>query len=247
MIGTVEALGVFLLAILPGFVGLRVFGIGRPPLEHRGVLAELGITLTWSLVAWVALFLWRGDEVLPVLLDARVAIDRRVGTFAELVALAAAGGVALGVAARMSSAGVRLYVTQDNLKALMSAVRRGGVAGEMRSHVRQRVSQAIHARSAPSGAWDRLLARFHNRGETALCRVTTCDGLEVMGLLGDKGCADWGADGRDILLMPQVVRDRQGQLRALPSSRGVFVAGDRIAVLSVVALTTEALTWGHDD
>lgn len=246
MIGTIEALGVFLLAVLPGFVGLRLYGLGRPPLRLRGALQEVGTAITWSLAGWIILFLWRGDELLPIVLSSTSPIAERTDAFAELAVLAMAIGLGLAAAARMVAAGVHAYVARDDPESLVMQSKSQGVIRACSRRAARRFTHELGNSSVPGAAWDRMLARLNNRREAVVCRVMTCDGREILGVLADEAYADWGADGRDLLLMPEVVVNRHGQLQALPTSRGVFIAGGQITSLSVVRLPPEALPLDDD-
>ena len=219
MIGTIEALGVFLLAILPGFLVLRVYGWGKAPLQHRGALGELGVTVIASGAAWGVLYLWRGQTLLPVVLgDPERPTADRLDAFAELAGLSILLGFALGAACKFAWSAIR--------RVLLRARRSGKQHGAFVS--------ALRDRALPDAAWDQLLTRLSNRQEPVICRVTTRSGGTVLGVFADTGLADWEAEGRGLLLEPEVVRDDAGQLRPLPASRGVFVPGDEISVLSVI-------------
>jgi hypothetical protein len=216
-------------------------------LRDRGALHELGLAVAWSFAGWAALFWWRGRDLLPVVLDGDRTIRPRLDAFAELVVLAIAIGAALALIGRLVSATVHIWVTRDDPSGLRAALRDRGVLTGWISRTRERLSHEIATRSVPGAAWDRLLARLNNRREPVVCRVTTCDGHEVLGVLADQGYADWGADGRDLLLMPEIVRDEAGRLQPVLESRGVYVSGEQIASLSVVAIPHGALTLESDD
>lgn len=246
MIGTVEALEVFLLAVLPGFIGLRLYSWGRPPLRVRGALQEIGNTIVWSFGGWTILFLWRGRDLLPTVLSSKRTVAERTDAFAELVVLAITIGIGLALTARLVAACVHVYVTRGDPESLVMQSKADGV---LRASVRRGVRRFRHELrngSVPGAAWDRLLARLNNQREAVLCRVKTCDGQEILGVLADEAYADWGADGRDLLLMPEVIQDGAGNLRPLQSSRGVFVAGGQITSLSVVRLSPGALPLDND-
>ncbi|MEX1141758.1 MAG: DUF6338 family protein [Thermoleophilaceae bacterium] len=234
MIGTIEALGVFLLAVLPGFVGLRLYGLGRPPLRARSALHEIAVAIMWSLVGWIALFAWKGSDLLATVLEVRNGIDQRLDAFAELLFLAVAIGVALAVVARVAVWHVHAYATRDDASSLVAQSREHGPWRASGQRVRRWWSRRLHHSVVPSGAWDRLLAQLESGRQAVLCRVVTCDGREVLGVLAGEGYADWEADGRDLLLMPEVIRLPSGDLQALQTSRGVFVPGSQIATVSVV-------------
>jgi hypothetical protein len=234
MIGTIEALGVFLLAILPGFVGLRIFQYARPPLRIRGTLDEIGATTLVSFIAWTGLYLWRGDDLLPVVLDGDgPAVAQRLDAFAELVALSIVIGCALGILGRLAvtAAGraARASVAADDTSESTWASRR------------RRLINALQKRILPASAWDRLLARLVNHGEAVVCRVTRTDGTEVFGTIAKEGYLDWDADGRDLLLKPELVRNGKGTLEPVAGSLGIFVPGDHVASLSVVSYPTRPL------
>lgn len=235
MIGTVEALGVFLLAVLPGFVARRAFEYGRPPFRSRGALQELGVMVAWSLLGWVVLYLWRGEELLPQVLDGLAGVAERIDAFAELVILAIAIGLALGLLARLATAGVRAYASRDEPGSLVSQVRSRGAWETVWARAGRGLGHALEARSLPPQAWDRLFTRLANERKPVLCRVRLGDGEEILGVLARDGFADWKEDGGDLLLFPEVI-SREGRLRPVPGSRGVFVPRDQIAVLSVVDL-----------
>jgi hypothetical protein len=227
VIGTIEALGVFLLAILPGFVFLRVYEWRRPPLQHRGALGELGMTVVASGAAWVALYLWRGQDLLPVVLgDPKRPTVERLDAFAELAGLSILLGFALGLACR--------GVWTITRRLLMQAEQ----SGEQQSAI----VSALRRRTLPDAAWDQLLTRLSNRREPVICRVITRSGPVVLGVLAETGLADWEAEGRGLLLQPEVVRDDAGQLRPLPASQGVVIPGDEIAVLSVIGFSPDRST-----
>lgn len=91
------------------------------------------------------------------------------------------------------------------------------------------------------------MTRLANRGEAVICRVKTKSGSEVIGAFARAGYADWDAVGRGLLLDIEVIRDASGQLQPLPSSQGVFIPGDEIALLSVVELPEGALPFEQDE
>jgi hypothetical protein len=168
---------------------------------------------------WVLLYLWRGQTLLPVVLGdpKRTAADR-LDAFAELVGLSILLGFALGAVCKVVWSAIRRVLLRARSEepdgALLSALR---------------------SRALPDAAWDQLLTRLSNRQEPVICRVTTRSGGTVLGVFAETGLADWEAEGRGLLLEPEVVRDDAGQLRPLHASRGVFVPGDEISVLSVIA------------
>jgi hypothetical protein len=249
VIGTIEALGVFLLAILPGFVGLRVYGFAKPPLRLRGALGELGATLLFSALAWTALYLWRGQDLLPVVLDKAGHPTRdRIDAFAELAGLGVLLGAALGVLVRAVDATARVSLVHW-LQPEDQGPRRGrkGFLRRTWGAFIARVLREIRARMLPTAAWDRLMTRLANRQRPVLLKVTTRSGSEVLGVFARAGYADWAVDGRGLLLDVEVVRDSAGQLQPVPTSRGVFVPGDEIAVVSVVDLPDEAISSEDDE
>lgn len=196
MLGTIEALGVFLLAIVPGFLALRVYGLGQPPLRVRGALSELGAAVLTSAVGWTFLYLWRGRDLLPIVLgEEGKTTAERLDAFAELAALSVAIGLGLGAAARIGASvlratGVSVLATLDK--------RAGSQAVAGRSSWRQRVerwlAREIRARSRPGYAWDRLLSRLASRGDRVVCQVRRKSGHEVVGVLARGGWLDWEAD-----------------------------------------------------
>ena len=248
MIGTIEALGVFLLAILPGFLGLRVYGYGRPPLRLRGALGELGATVVASAAGWTVLYLWRGEDLLPIVLgEPERSTEDRLDAFAELAVLSILIGLALGLVVRIGSSIFRATLLRrlqlDALQPVPGTKRR---IRDLPQRVRDGLSREIRSRSLPASAWDRLLTRLANRGEAVICRVKTRSGAEVLGVLARDGYLDWEADGRGLLFDLEVTRDAEGTLRPLPDSRGVYVPGEEIAVLSVVKAPDAALPSTDD-
>lgn len=246
MIGTIEALGVFLLAILPGFLGLRVYGFGKPPLRLRGALGELGATVLFSAVGWTALYLWRGNDLLPIVLDdAGQTTAQRLDAFAELAGLSIVLGVGLGVVVRAITAGLRVLVVQwlqpKDERASGRPLSRAWAAAKAR------VSREMRSRTLPDAAWDRLMTRLANRGRPVILKVTTRSGGEVLGVFAGSGYADWAADGRGLLLDVEVVRDDAGRLRPIATSEGVFVPGDEISIVSVVQGPSEPVPSRGDD
>lgn len=242
VIGTIEALGVFLLAILPGFLVLRVYRWGKPPLQLRGPLGELGMTVVASGFAWVALYAWRGQDLLPVVLgDPERPTAERLDAFAELAGLSIVFGFALGVACKLGSrfgGWVLVRLLQGDDAEGPTLPPHAGVQ-RLGDRLKDRLTRFLRSQALPDAAWDRLLTRLANRGEAVICRVTTRSGNVVLGVFADAGFADWEADGRGLLLDPEVVTTEAGELQPLPGSRGVFVPGDEISVLSVVGLAAE--------
>jgi hypothetical protein len=235
MIGSVEALGVFLLAVLPGFIALGASAAGRAPRRVRGPLGELGTAMTVSLVGWSVLYLWRGDVLLPVVLGGSGhSVSERLDAFAELVGLALAIGVGLGVGLRVLVALRRIYVFRDMPDSLIGAVRKSGIRSGLWNRLVVRLAHELNDRALPSAAWDRLLSRLDNRHETVLCRVATRLGDEVFGIVAQDGFMDWKADGCDLLLVPELIREHNGALVPVPGSKGVFIPGSEIAHVHAV-------------
>ncbi len=228
MIGSIEALGVFLLAVLPGIVGLRVSVAGRAPRRVRSPLGELGTAMTVSLVGWSLLYLWRGDVLLSVVLGASGRpVAERLDAFAELVGLALTIGMGLGASLCALGALGRLYVFREVPGSLTGDLRERGVRAGLWNRLVMRLSGELRRRVLPASAWDRLLIRLKNRREIVLCRVATRTGEEVFGLVAQDGFADWKADGCDLLLAPELVRRQGGRLVPVPRSKGVFIPGRR--------------------
>jgi hypothetical protein len=243
VIGTIEALGVFVLAILPGFVALRVTAFGQPPLRARGLLGELGAAVLTSGIGWTVLYVWRGRDLLPIVLEeqGRTTADR-LDAFAELAALSLLIGVGLGVLGRL----VVLVFRAMTPPVLTKLDRRNpGEPSSGRPGLRPRaerwLARQIRERSRPGYAWDRLLSRVASRGERVICRIKTKSGGEVIGVLARRGYLDWEADGRGVLLDKEVRRNAAGQLEPLAASRGLFVPGDEVSSLSVVHLPDDAV------
>ena len=248
MIGTVESLGVFLLAILPGFVAQRAYRIGRPSIRATGTLQELGVMLGWSVLGWLALYYLGGRSLLATLLDGSATLTSRLDAFGELTAIAIAIGFGLGLLARAGLVALRAYATREDPGSFARQARSKGVVEAAWARVRLFADQELLVRSLPARAWDRLLARLSKRGTQVLCQIRLRDGHgEVLGVFAREAFLDWKEDGGDVLLVPQVVREQKtGKLRPVPRSRGVFVPGDQIATLSVVELPPEALSSVDD-
>jgi uncharacterized protein DUF6338 len=69
VVGTLEAVAVFLYAVVPGYVAVRAYEFRRPPLKHRTTLMEPARVVSWSALLW-ALIWWLGARgVLVDLLD----------------------------------------------------------------------------------------------------------------------------------------------------------------------------------
>lgn len=246
MIGTIEALGVFLLAIVPGFLALRTYGFGRPPLRHRGALGELGATVFASAIAWTGLYLWRGQHLLPIVLgEPGSTTSERLDAFAELAGLSVLVGLALGILSRIGTAVLRGL----SVKALARLEQAEGAEfgqGVLSERIERWIARQIRARSLPAAAWDRLLNRLANRGERVVCRVQTRSGQEVFGVLARSGYLDWEADGRGVLFDKEVIRGASG-LQPVSDSQGLFVPGDEISTLSVVVLPDHAVSLEDDE
>jgi Family of unknown function (DUF6338) len=233
MIGTIEALGVFMLAIVPGFLALRTYSFARPPFRHRGALGELGATVIVSAIAWTVLYRWRGQDLLPLVLGGqRYPTSDRLDAFAELAGLSVLVGLGLGVAGRALATVLRRL----SAKVLAQLERRETTPW---------VARQIRARSLPAAAWDRLLTRVANAGKRVVCRIQTRSGHEVLGVLARSGYLDWEADGRGVLFDKEVIRGPAG-LEPVNDSQGLFVPGDEISTLSVVLLPEAAVSSDED-
>jgi hypothetical protein len=236
MIGSVEALGVFLLAVLPGVVGLRISVAGRAPRRMRSPLGELGTAMIVSLLGWSVLYFWRGDTLLPVVLGAAGRqVSERLDAFAELIGLAMAIGMGLGAGLRVLATFRRVYVFRDMPGSLIGDMRKHGIRDGLWSRLVSRLSYELSNRALPLGAWDRLQIYLNDRREIVLCRVATRTGAEVFGVVAQDGFVDWKDDGRDLLLIPELVRERSGTLVPVPGSKGVFIPGAEIAHVHAVA------------
>lgn len=244
MVPTTEALGIFLLAVLPGFVGLRVYGLGRPPRHAHGAFSDVGTAIAWSVATWAVLFTWEGAGGLAAALEDHAEPADRIAALAQLVAEAVAIGICLAVAVRGTGALVRSFAARV-IPATPAPSQTGSVRGACLA-VGTRCLRVVHDSSAPSRAWDRLLARLVNRQHAILCRVITTDGQEVFGMLADEAHADWSADGQDLLLVPEVVAEPGGRLSFLPGSKGVFVSGERIVCVSAVEFRDGELGFDPD-
>src|SRR5918999_183110 len=66
MVGTLEALTVFVFAVIPGYAAVLAYEFRSPPLRSRTSLAELARILLASVAVW-ALAWWLGAE--PVIVD----------------------------------------------------------------------------------------------------------------------------------------------------------------------------------
>lgn len=247
MIGTIEALGVFLLAVLPGFVTVQIYSSGQPSIREAGALHELGTTIGWSLAGWVILYGWLGQDLLPKVLDRESEIGDRLDAFGELAVLAIAIGILLGLSARLLAAGLRAYAAREERASLVQQIRREGLLHALWFRSSRRLLNELRTRTLPIRAWDRLFARLSKLENPVMCRIRLCDGSEVLGVLARDAYADWTADGGDLLLAPEVGIDPSThKLVPLPGSRGVFVPRDQIAVLSVAEMPSEPLSSPRD-
>ena len=66
MVGTLEALTVFVFAVIPGYAAVLAYELRSPPLRSRTALAELARILLASVAVWAVAW-WLGAE--PVIVD----------------------------------------------------------------------------------------------------------------------------------------------------------------------------------
>jgi len=202
-----------------------------------------------SAVGWTFLYLWRGQELLPIVLgEEGTTTAERLDAFAELAALSIAIGLGLGVVARIGASTLRA-TGLSVLATLDSRLNDDAVADgpKWRRRIEGWLAREIRARSRPGYAWDRLLSRLASRGERVVCRVRTKSGDEVVGVLARGGWLDWEADGRGVLLDKELIRSARGALEAVTASRGLFVPGDEVSTVSVVQLPDAAVLSEEDD
>lgn len=241
MIGTIEALGVFVLAILPGYLALRVYGYGRPTLQQaRSALGELGETVAVSGLSWAFLYLWKGRHLLPVVLgEPKRTTPDRLDAFAELTIRSVVIGLALGLLWRVGAYAVQLFLRWMRNRAEPGEAQPGFA---WLTYVTAPLSRRLRTRSLPASAWDRLMTQLANDGKPVCCRVTTRSGAVVFGTFGTRGYAELEAGGRSLLLDAEMIPDAENGLRLVDNTQGVFVPGDEISALSIVAMAGESLS-----
>lgn len=218
---------------------------------RSGALGELGAIVLVSALGWAFLYLWRGQDLLPIVLGesgqgADPSTRERLDAFAELAAFSVVIGVLLGALARTAGNAAR-WAALRLLKSDSRLIDPDKHSIQPLKWLVARLRGQLRARTLPSGSWDRLMTRLSNQGKRVVCRVQTRSGKEVLGVLASGGVADFEADGRGLLLDVEAYRDRSGKIKQVPGSQGLFVPGDEIAFLSVVRLPDEALSSETDD
>ena len=221
-IGTLDALFVFALAVVPGVLAFEAVEFGRPPLRPRNAAARYAFYLVLSVAVWtVAVALLGAEERLVDLIELDGAeAESLVDVSAPLV-----GRLLLGTA-----------VVALALRGILAAA---AFVGEP-AYERLRGSQSRPARSLArllavgveaNYAWDELLARLRRSRQAQLVQIRLKGGSEIYGLFAEGGLASYEAQGRGLLLDRELVL-REGSLTDVPRSTGMFVPADAVASVS---------------
>jgi hypothetical protein len=229
--GGLEAALVAVVLVVPGYLAIAGYGLGRASAPQPGGLAAAARAITASAV--FVLVAWRvGGRSVYENARASTALAGEEGlTFRLAVAglvIPPIVGFALGqttdwVAGKVAHALREL----DEQEETLSAAEKG----------RRWLLETVRARMPFDGptTWDRVWKTLQRDEPYLYVRVVTRDGQTVVGTIGRKSRAAVSPQPRDLYIeeVLRPVRNPRGEIEFAPTKagKGMFVAGEQIAVV----------------
>jgi len=226
--GSAEAALVFLILVVPGFLYLGGYRLGRAVAEHREGLATvakaIGISAVIAVVAWKL-----GGRGLYDDVRAGTALTSSEGATWRLAvaALAVPGAVGFVAGELVDAAARRIGTAHDR--------RRDAAADD--TEPRPRIARVadlalavLPARLLHEGptTWDRSWRHLRRTQPHVYVRVTTKSGREIVGTMSDRSRIALSPQPRDLYIEQVLRKADDGHYHPTAYGLGAFVAGSEL-------------------
>jgi Family of unknown function (DUF6338) len=235
MPGTAQAALVFLTLVVPGFLAMAGYRLGRAVPDHPDGLAATARVITVS--AFIALIAWKlGGRDLYDHVRAGTALTRREPeTYRFALALLLAPGIIGFLLAQLVDALThRVWVARSKLPPPPT---QGGLKEPLGRRLQRRSLVALSARLLHDGptTWDRTWKQIRRTQPYVFVRVTTRGGREIVGTVADASRIAVSPQPRDLYIEQTLRQAADGTYYPTAYGLGAFVAGVEIETVEWVS------------
>jgi Family of unknown function (DUF6338) len=237
MPGSAEAAIVFLVVVVPGFVYLGGYRLGRAVPEHREGIATVAKVITISAV--IAAIAWKlGGRDLYDDVRADTALTSDEGdTWRFVVAILAIPGIIGFLAGEfVDEAARRVGIAQDRRRDVEDSDETASTSGPA-SRIKRKVLGVLSARLLHEGptTWDRTWRHLRRTEPYVFVRVTTKSGQELIGAMSNRSRVALTPQPRDIYINEIHRRADDGNYYPTAYGLGAFVSGADIESIEWVS------------
>lgn len=235
MPGTAQAALVFLLVVVPGFLAMAGYRLGRAVPDYPEGLVATARVITVS--AFIALIAWKlGGKNLYEHVRSGTALTRdEAQTYRFALALLLVPGIAGFVLAQLVDAIThRVWAARSKLPAPPSA---GDPKEPVSRRLRRKCLVAMSARLLHDGptTWDRTWKQIRRTEPYVFIRVTTRGGREIVGTVADASRIAVSPQPRDLYIEQTLRQAEDGTYYPTAYGLGAFVAGAEIETVEWVS------------
>lgn len=235
MPGTAQAALVFLVVVVPGFLAMAGYRLGRAVPDHPDGLVATARVIAVS--AFIALIAWKlGGQDLYGHVRAGTALTRaEPQTYRFAVALMLAPSIVGFVLAQLvDGLSHQVSVARTALPPTPAA---GDPREPVRRRLRRRTLTTLSARLLHDGptTWDRTWKQIRRTEPYVFVRVTTKGGREVVGTIADASRIAVSPQPRDLYIQQTLRQADDGRFYPTTFGLGAFVAGSEIETVEWVS------------
>jgi len=233
--GTAQAALVFLVIVVPGFLAMAGYRLGRAVPDHPDGLVATARVIAVS--AFIALIAWKlGGQDLYRHIRAGTALTREEPqTYRFALALLLVPGVlGFALAQLVDAMTHRVWVARNKLP---PAPRGGDPKEPLGRRLRRKCLVALSARLLHDGptTWDRTWKQIRRTQPYVFVRVTTRGGREIVGTVADASRIAVSPQPRDLYIQQTLRQGEDGTYYPTAYGLGAFVAGAEIETVEWVS------------
>jgi len=223
---TAQAAIVFLVIVLPGFLGQSGYRAGRAVPEHPQGLVAVARVIAVSTV--IVLLAWKigGRTVYDYAREGTALTLHEAYTWRFAVMLTVVPALLGYIAGQMVDACARVLGSAiDRLPPLPDTT-----TERLGRRAQRRLLKALSGRLLHEGptTWDRTWRRLRRTEPYAYARIMTMGGREIIGLVADGSRVALSPQPRDLYLEEVLCQAEDGKYYPTAYGLGAFVAGDEI-------------------
>jgi Family of unknown function (DUF6338) len=236
MPGTAQAALVFLVVVVPGFLAMGGYRLGRAVPEHPDGLVAAARVITIS--AFIAIIAWKlgGTKVYEHVRAGTALTTEEAHTYRFAVALLLVPGVAgFALACMIDAITHRVLTARAKLPTARPA--RETEPEPLPRRFRRKSLMVLSARLLHDGptTWDRTWKEIRRTEPYVFVRVTTKGGRAIVGAVADDSRVAVSPQPRDLYIQQTFRQGADGTFYPTAHGLGAFVAGSEIETVEWVS------------
>jgi len=235
MPGTAQAALVFLVIVVPGFLAMAGYRLGRAVPDHPDGLVATARVIAVS--AFIAVIAWKlgGRDLYDHVRDGTALTKEEPQTYRFALALLFAPGIVGFLLAQLVDAVThRVWAARNKLPSSPAA---GDPKEPFGLRVRRKCLVALSARLLHDGptTWDRTWKQIRRTQPYVFVRVTTRGGREIVGTVADDSRIAVSPQPRDLYMQQTFRQGEHGAYYPTVYGLGAFVAGTEIETVEWIS------------